>query len=198
VTPATTQDTVHLQQHATTTPSSQSGTWVQNTPFVEMNVILRAGTTPHVAQRMSGPSATPGMQRKATKCPGSIDELPGNDPILVSIQAIFLALDTAVVQSIYTNKFQAANLLKLKASFTYQKKRLQFYLFGTREARLNVSTTCKQVDPAEYQSISHMMRPFVVYGLIICTFTPPPQMLPLAFAIMMYVHTLHEHLPTHT
>jgi hypothetical protein len=42
--------------------------------------------------------------------------------MLLSIQEIFPALDTAVVQSIYTNKFQAANLLKLEASFTYKKK----------------------------------------------------------------------------
>jgi hypothetical protein len=107
-------------------------------------------------------------------------------------------LDTAVVQSIYTNKFQAANLLKLEASFTYKKKCPQFYSFGTGEASLNLSTTCKDVDLEEYESISHLMRPFMVYGVIICTFAPPPQKLPLAFAIMTYVHTLYEDLRTHT
>jgi len=67
---------------------------------------------------------------------GTIAELPGNDPMLLSIKEIFPALDTAVVQSIYTNKFQAAYLLKLEASFTYKKKRPQFYSFGTGEVLL--------------------------------------------------------------
>jgi hypothetical protein len=72
----------------------------------------------------------------ATTITGTIAELPGNDPMLLSIQEIFPALDTAVVQSIYTYKFQAANLLKLEASFTYKKKRPQFYSFGTGEVLL--------------------------------------------------------------
>jgi len=42
------------------------------------------------------------------------------------------------------------------------------------------------------------MRPFMVYGLIICTFAPPSQKIPLAFGIMTYVHTLYKHLRTHT
>jgi hypothetical protein len=93
---------------------------------------------------------------------GAISELPGNDPMLLSIQEIFPALDTAVVQFIYTNKFQATNLLKLEASFTYKKKRPQFYSFGTGEASLNLSMTCKEVDLEEYESISHLMLPFMV------------------------------------
>jgi hypothetical protein len=128
----------------------------------------------------------------------SIAQLPGNDPMLLSIQQIFPAFDTAVVQSIYTNKLQAANLLKLEASFTYEKKCPQFYSFGMGEARLNLSMACKDVDLEEYESISHLMRPFMVYGVIICIFAPPPQKLPLACAIMMYVHTVYEHLRTHT
>jgi hypothetical protein len=86
----------------------------------------------------------------------------------------------------------------LEASFTYKKNSPQFYSFGMGEASLNLSTTCKDVDLEEYESISHLMRPFMVYGVIICTFAPLPQKLPLAFAIMKYVHTLHEHLRTHT
>jgi len=81
--------------------------------------------------------------------------------MLQSIQEIFPALDTAVVQSIYTNKFQAANILKLEASFTYKKKRPQFYSFGTGEAIFNLSMTCKDVDLDEYKSISHLMLPFM-------------------------------------
>jgi hypothetical protein len=41
------------------------------------------------------------------------------------------------------------------------------------------------------------MRPFMVYSVIIYTVAPPLQKLPLAFAIMMYVHTLYENLLTH-
>jgi hypothetical protein len=118
--------------------------------------------------------------------------------MLLSIQEIFPALDTAVVQSIYTNKFHAANLLKLEASLTYKMKCQQFYSFGTGEASLNLSTTCEDVDLKEYESISHLMHPFVVYGVIICTFAPPPQKLQFAIAMMTYVHTLYEHLGTHT
>ena len=86
----------------------------------------------------------------------------------------------------------------MKAKGNYKKKRPQFYSFGTGEASLNLSTTCKDVNLEEYESISHLMRPFIVYGVIICTFTPPPQKLPLAFAIITYVNTLHKHLRTHT
>jgi hypothetical protein len=52
---------------------------------------------------------------------GSITELPGNEPMILSTDEILPTLDTAVVQSIYTNKFQGANLLKLEASFTNKK-----------------------------------------------------------------------------
>ena len=197
-TPPNTQDTIHLAQDRATAPSTQSGPSGQNTPDVDINVVLRALTAALEAQRGPGPAATPSTKGIATTGTGAIAELPGNDPMLLSIQEIFPALDTAVVQSIYTNKFQAANLLKLEASFTYKKKRPQFYSFGTGEASLNLSTTCKDVDLEEYESISHLMRPFMVYGVIICTFAPPPQKLPLAFAIMTYVHTLYEHLRTHT
>jgi hypothetical protein len=78
------------------------------------------------AQRGPGPAATAsthGIPRTGTS---AIAELPGNDPILLSIKEIFPALDTAVVQSIYTNKFQTANLLSLEASFTYKMKDPQF------------------------------------------------------------------------
>jgi hypothetical protein len=116
-----TQDTIHVSQGRTTTPSAQSGTSGQNTPDVDINVVLRALTADLEAQRRPGTAATP--------CTGSIAQLLGNDLMLLSIQEIFPALDTAVVQSIYTNKFQAANLLKLEASFTYKKNRPQFYSF---------------------------------------------------------------------
>jgi len=69
------------------------------------------------AQRRPGPATTASTQGMTTTSTGSIAKLPGNDPMLFSIQEIFPALDTAVVQSIYTNKFQATNLPKLKASF---------------------------------------------------------------------------------
>ncbi|KAF8253296.1 hypothetical protein K440DRAFT_642268 [Wilcoxina mikolae CBS 423.85] len=41
------------------------------------------------------------------------------------------------------------------------------------------------------------MRPFIVYIAIIVTFAPPPQMLPLAFALITYQHTLYDLLRTH-
>jgi hypothetical protein len=169
-----------------------------NTPDVDINIILRALTVALEAQRGRGPTATQSTQGIATTGTGAIAELPGNDPMLLSTKEIFPALDPAVVQSIYTNKFQAANHLKLEASFTYKKKHPQFYSFGTGEASLNLSTTCKDVDLEEYELISHLICPFMVFGVIICTFAPLPQELPLAFAIMTYVHTLYEHLRTHT
>jgi hypothetical protein len=58
------------------------------------------------------------MQGMTATSIGSIAELPGTDPMLLSIQEIFPALDTAVVQSIYTNKFRAVNFLKLEGLFT--------------------------------------------------------------------------------
>jgi hypothetical protein len=51
--------------------------------------------------------------------PGLIAKLPGNDPMLLAIKGIVSSLDTAVVQSIYRNKFLAATHVKLEASFTY-------------------------------------------------------------------------------
>jgi len=89
-----------------------------------------------------------------TTCTGSIAELPGIDPMHRSIQEIFAALDTAVVPFIYTNMFQAANLLKLEASFTYNKKAPQFYSFGAGVASLNLSMASKDVDLEEHISIS--------------------------------------------
>jgi hypothetical protein len=71
-------------------------------------------------------------------------------------------LDTAVVQSIYTNKFQAANLLKIEASFTLKQKLPQLYSFGREEASLNLCTTFKEVNLQEYKSITHLMRPVMV------------------------------------
>ena len=197
-TPPNTHDTIHLAQDRATTPSTQSGRSGQNTPDVYINVILRALTAALEAQHGPGPAATPSTHGITTTGTRAIAELPGNEPMLHSIQEIFPALDTAVVQSIYTNKFQATNLLKLEASFTNKKKHPQFYSFVTGEASLNLSTTCKDVDLEEYESISHLMHPFMVYGVIICTFAPPPQKLPLAFAIMTYVHTLYKHLRIHT
>jgi hypothetical protein len=111
--------------------------------------------------------------------------------MLLSIQVICPALDTADVQSIYTNKLHTTNLLKLEASFTYKMKRPQFHSFGTAEANLNLSTTCEDVDVEVYESISSLMRPCVVYSVIIYTFALPPQKVPLAFAIMTYLHTLY-------
>lgn len=70
----------------------------------------------------------------------AIAELPVNDPMLLLIQEIFPALDTVVVQSINTNQFQAANLLKLEASLTYKKNRPQCYFCGAGGVTLNLST----------------------------------------------------------
>jgi len=98
---------------------------------------------------------------------GLIAELARNEPILLSIQEFLPGLDTPVVQSIYTNKLQATNLLKLKVSFSNKKNRPQFYSFGPGENSLNLRTSCKDVDLEEYQSISHQMRLFIVYGVII-------------------------------
>jgi hypothetical protein len=119
-------------------------------------------------------------------------------PFLLSIQDIFSASDRAVVESIGRNKFQAINLLKLEALFTFKKKCPQFDSFGKGGARLNLSMTCKDVDLEDYESISHLIHQFIGNGVIIFTFAPPPQKLPIAFAIMAYVHTLYDHLHTRT
>ena len=107
-------------------------------------------------------------------------------------------MDTAVVQSPYTIKFQATNLLKLEASFTYQKKCSEVNSFGMAEANLNQSTICKDDDLEEYEHASHLIFPFKVYTVIICSFAPPPQKLPHNFATWTYLYTLYEHLRTHT
>jgi hypothetical protein len=123
VTPPNTQDIIHLSQDRTTASNAQSGTSGQttNTPDVDINFVHRALTAALEAQGGPVPTTTPSTQGMATTSTGTIAELPGNDPMLLSIQEIFPALDTAVVQSIYTNKFQAANLLKLEASVTYKR-----------------------------------------------------------------------------
>jgi hypothetical protein len=107
-------------------------------------------------------------------------------------------MDTLVVQSIYRNQFEVANLIKLKGLFTYKKKLPQFSLFGTGEANLNLSTTSNDVNLEEHESISHLMCPFMVYTVMLWTYAPPPQKLPLVLAIMTYVHTLYKHLRTHS
>jgi hypothetical protein len=86
----------------------------------------------------------------------------------------------------------------IEASFTYKKKSLQFYSFGTGDASLNLSTTCKDVHLEESESVSLVMRPFMVYGVIICTLAQPLQKIPLALAVMTYVPTPYEHLRAHT
>jgi len=118
--------------------------------------------------------------------------------MLLSIQDIFPALDTPVVQSIYRNKFQAANLLKLEASFTSKKKLPKFYPFGTGEASHNLSRTYKDIDLERYESISDLMHPFMVYSVIMCTFAPPHQKLRLALPITTYIHTVYELFHTDT
>jgi hypothetical protein len=105
--------------------------------------------------------------------------------MLLSIQEIFPTLDTVVVQSINTNKFQARHLLKLKASFTYKKKHTQLYFYAPGDVEIK-----------EYQLISDLMRPFMVYIEIICTFAPPPQKLSLVIAMLSYGHTIYNHLRT--
>jgi hypothetical protein len=91
------------------------------------------------------------------------------------------------VQSIYTNKFQARHFLKLEASFTYKKKHPQLYSFVPGDVEIE-----------EYKLISHLMRSSMVYIVVLCTFAPPPQKLSLVFAMLSYVHTLYDHLRTHT
>ena len=193
-----TQYTYHLAQDRTTALSTQSGTSGQNTPHVDINIILRSLTAALEAQGGQGPTATPCTQGITTTSTGTLAELQGNDSMLLSIEEILPALDIAVMQSIYTNEFQATQLLKIKASFTYKKKCPQYYSFGTGKASHNLCTSCKDVDLEEYESIFHLMHPFMVYGIIICTIALPPQKLPLTFAIMTCIHTLYEHLRTHT
>jgi len=197
-TPHHTQDTIHLAQDRVTTPSTQLGMSGQNTPDVDLNVVLQALRADLKSQRIPRPAATLSTQGITTMCTGAIAKLPGNDPMFLSIREIFPALKTAAVQSIYTNKFQAAYLLKLEAWFTYKKKWLKFTSFGMGEASLSLWTTGKDVDLEEYESISHLMCPFMVYGVILCTFAMSPEKLPLAFAIMTNVHTLYENLSTHS
>jgi hypothetical protein len=117
--PPNMRDTIYHSQGRTTAPSTQSGTNGQNTPDVDSKVVLRALTAAVEAQRGPGPAATPSTQVITATSAGSIAELPGNDSMLFSFQEIFPALNTAVIQSIYTNEFQAANLLKIEASVTY-------------------------------------------------------------------------------
>ena len=104
-TPPITLDTIHLSQDRTTAPSAHSGTSGQNIPDVDINVVLRALAAALVAQRGRGPAATPSMQGIIATSTGLIAELPGNNPMLLSIPEIFPVLDRAGVQSIYTNKF---------------------------------------------------------------------------------------------
>jgi len=66
------------------------------------------------------------------------------------------------MQSLYTEKFQAADLLKLEALFTYKTNCSHFDSFGMREAILNRSTTCKVADLEEFKSISYLMPPYMV------------------------------------
>ncbi|KAF8248647.1 hypothetical protein K440DRAFT_678852 [Wilcoxina mikolae CBS 423.85] len=199
-TPPDTQDTICLSQaalraateHMQPTPNPPNSN--PNPPDFDINTVLRALTAAFEAQRGPDPANT----SNTTASTSTTAELPGNDPMLLSIQDMFPAIDMAVVQSIYTNKFRAENLLKLEASFTYKKKRPQFYSFGGGEASLNIATTSKDIELEEYESISHLMPPFIVYMVIIVTFAPPPQKLPVAFVLMSYQHTLYDLLRTHT
>ncbi|KAF8533167.1 hypothetical protein BDD12DRAFT_900167 [Trichophaea hybrida] len=200
-TPPSTQDTSHLSQaaqretaeniHATLDHLNQNPI----PPNIDINTVLRALTAALESHR--GPGSTNITSTIAASSTSTAAELPGNDPMLLSIQDMFPAIDTAVVQSIFTNKFRAENLLKLEASFTYKKKRPQFYSFGAGDSSLNIATTSEDVELEEYESISHLMRPFTVYMAIIVTFPPPPQKLPLAFALISYQHTLYDLLRTH-
>jgi hypothetical protein len=98
------------------------------------------------------------MQGMTTTSNGSISELPCNDPTIVSFNQIFPSLAKAVVQSIYSNKFQAANLLKLETSFIDKMKHIQLYSTCMGESKFNLSTTCKDVNLEEYESISQLLR----------------------------------------
>jgi hypothetical protein len=86
------------------------------------------------------------MQGMITTSTCSIAELAGNEPTLHLMEVTFPVLDTAVVESIHRNKFQAANLLILKALFTDKMNHPQFYSFGMGENSLNLSMTCNDVD----------------------------------------------------
>ncbi|KAF8241209.1 hypothetical protein K440DRAFT_636005 [Wilcoxina mikolae CBS 423.85] len=110
-TPPDTQDTINLSQAAlrAVAENMQSTPIRPNTnlspPVIDINTVLTSSTA----------------------------ELARNNPMLLSILDMFPEIDTKVVQSIYTNQFRAENLLDLEASFTYQKKRPQFYSLGTGE-----------------------------------------------------------------
>ncbi|KAF8532864.1 hypothetical protein BDD12DRAFT_949988 [Trichophaea hybrida] len=200
-TPPSTQDTSHLSQAAQRETAENIQATLDHLnpnpipPNID-NTVLRALTAALESYR--GPGPTNITSTIATSSTSTAAKLPGNDPMLLSIQDMFPAIDTAVVQSIYPHKFGAENLLKLEASFTYKKKRQQFYSFGDGDTSLNIATTSKDVELEEYESISHLMRPFTGYTAIIVTFAPPPQKLPLAFALMSYQHTLYDLLRTHT
>ncbi|KAF8538318.1 hypothetical protein BDD12DRAFT_885480 [Trichophaea hybrida] len=201
-TPPSTQDTSHLSQAAQRETAENIQTTLDdlnpnpNPPNIDINTVLRALTAAIESHR--GPGPTNITNTIAASSTSTAAELPGNDPMILSIQDMFPAIDTAVIQSIYTKRFRAENLLKLEASFTYKKKRPQFYSFGAGDTSLNIATTSKDVELKEYESISHLMRPFPVYMAMIVTFAPPPQKLPLAFALMSYQHTLCDLLRTHT
>jgi len=189
-TPANTQDTIHLSEDRKTIPSAHSGTNNQNTPDVDINAVLRVLTATPKAKYKPGPAVAPSTQGTTTTSTCLIAVLPGNDPILLSTQEIFPAVDIVVMKSLYTNKFPAANLLKLEASVTYKKKSPAHCSSGTGEASFNLSTTCKGVNFNEYESISNLLRPIMVYGVPICTFPPAHQKLHLGFRIMTSLRTL--------
>ena len=95
-----TQDTIHLKQGRTTTSSGQSRTRCQRTPDGDIDLIIGDLTGAFKALHGPSPTNSPSTQGKVTTSTGSIAELPGNDTMLLSINKIFSAVDTAVVQCI--------------------------------------------------------------------------------------------------
>jgi hypothetical protein len=86
VTPANTQEAIHLMQDRATAPSTQSGTGGQNTPNVDFKVVLRALTAALEAQGRPGPAATLTTQHITPRGTGPISELPGNDLLVLLIE----------------------------------------------------------------------------------------------------------------
>jgi len=68
--------------------------------------------------------------------------------------------------SVWTRtRTRSDGLEPLLTLFTYKQKRPQFHSFCTGEASLDLPMTCKDVNLEEYESISHLKRPFMVYGI---------------------------------
>jgi hypothetical protein len=125
--------------------------------------------------------------------------LPGNDPRIVAIQAMCPAVDLTTVNAIFTNKFEAENLLRLDASFLHKKKSQQFLAFNPAGyTGLSIAPAQKDVELREYETLAVLMRPLEVYSQVLVQFSLESRKLPLSSALAVCRHWLYEFYQTHT